>query len=548
VRVSALSGDEGGAGVRPSARVLQTLRAGALGGSLLVLAVALVVVVGWAFDVDALKRIAAGFAPMKLNAALCYALVAAVVLLEVRPPARVPSAASEVLLGLVLVIAGLTAVEHLLDVDLGIDELLVHDDVTTGPTPHGQMSLMGATCLLLLSVALLALRRRAHRTAQSLAIAVAVLSTVGLLGYVYDVGDLYEEAFFRSLALLSAVCLLVLALAVLCLDGESWLMSWVTRDSPEGWAIRVLVPAAYLAPTTLGYFVVTGVREDWYSLPIGAAVAVPVMTIVCVVFIGLIARRLHDSEIERRRVVASLALAHDELGRRVEYAGIVAHDLRNPLAAILVYARLLEEQRTLTDPERAKRHAAQIVHVAETMGIILEDILSVAKLEAGTMEVERGRLELVDFLDTLQLQAEVAYPDARLRADVRVGELWVEGDAVQLSRVLLNLLSNAVKYGAPGSQVDLVLLRQQNSAVLKVVDHGAGIPPEDVPVLFEKFSRLPSGAKLEGSGLGLYICKSIVEAHGGEIWVEETPGGGATFCVSLTAVARQRSPDLTRSR
>jgi two-component system sensor histidine kinase KdpD len=302
-----------------------------------------------------------------------------------------------------------------------------------------------------------------------------------------------------------------------------------------------------VAPVTLGYLVVTGVRHGWFTLPIGAALAVPVMTVLCVAFIGLIARRLHDTELERRRVVESLAQAHDELGRRVEYAGIVAHDLRNPLSAILVYARMLEQQRTVTDPERAQRHAAQIVHVAETMGIILEDILSVAKLEAGTLEVARGRLELVDLLDTLQLQAEVAYPDARIRTDVRVGEVWVEGDAVQLSRVLLNLISNAVKYGAEDSVVDLVLHRQQETALLKVVDHGDGIPPEDVPVLFEKFSRLPSGTKVEGSGLGLYICKSIVEAHDGEIWVEETPGGGATFCISLTAVARQRNLDLTRS-
>jgi signal transduction histidine kinase len=543
-----MSGGEAAADVRLNRRVLETLRSAAVAGALLVLAVALVVMVGWAFDFDALKRVAAGFAPMKLNAAICYACLAVVVLLEVHPLRRLPQVASEVLLGLVVVVAGLTAVEHLLDVDLSIDQLLVNDGETTGTTPLGRMSLMGATGLVLLSFALLSLRRGAHRAAQSFAILVVVLSSIGLLGYLYDVDDLYDQSFFKGLAVLSAVCLLLLSLAVLCLDGESWLMSWVTRDSPEGWAIRVLLPASYLAPVTLAYFVVAGVRNDWYSLPMGAAVAVPVMTIACVLFIGLIARRLHDSEQERRRVAESLALAHDELGRRVEYAGIVAHDLRNPLAAILVYARLLEDQRTVADPDRAKRHAAQIVHVAETMGIILEDILSVAKLEAGTLEVERGRLELVDFIDTLQLQAEVAYPDARIRADVRVGELWVEGDAVQLSRVLLNLISNAVKYGSTGSQVDLVLLRQQETAVLKVIDHGDGIPPEDVPVLFEKFSRLPSGTKLEGSGLGLFICKSIVEAHDGQIWVEETDGGGATFCVSLAAVARQRSPDLTRSR
>jgi signal transduction histidine kinase len=538
---------EAGSSTPSNRRALDTLKTGAIAGSLLVLVVAVLVMVGWALDIDALKRVAAGFAPMKLNAAICYACVAACVLLEIHPLPRLPRRTTEVLIGVVALVAGLTAIEGVLGVDLRIDELLVQDGETSGATPHGRMSLMGAICLVLLSVALLCLERGAHRAGQGLAILVVVLSSVGLLGYLYGVDDLYHVTFFQGLAILSGACLLLLSLAVLCLDGESWLMSWVTRDSPEGWAVRVLLPGAYLAPVTLAYLVVTGTRHHWFTLPMGAAVAVPVMTFLCVLFIGLVARRLHDSEQERRRVLESLALAHDELGRRVEYAGIVAHDLRNPLAAILVYARLLEDQRTVADPDRAKRHAAQIVHVAETMGIILEDILSVAKLEAGTLEVARGRLELVDLLDTLQLQAEVAYPEARIRADVRVGELWVEGDAVQLSRVLLNLISNAVKYGAQDSVVELVLQRQQDKALLKVVDHGDGIPPEDVPVLFEKFSRLPSGTKLEGSGLGLYICKSIVEAHDGQIWVEETSGGGATFCVSLTAVARQRNLDLTRT-
>ena len=542
--MSRLSGDEGGAGSRslPSARVLDVLRAGALIGALLVVGVALVVVLGWAVDVDALKRVAAGFAPMKLNSAICCALLATVVLLQLRP--LLPPVVQDALLGVVGVVAALTALEVLLHVDLHLDQLLVHDGERGDSSAPGRMSLLGAVCLVLLCVSLHAARRKRHEVAQAGGILVLVLASIGLLGYLYGVDDLYDLQLFRGLAVLSAGCLLVLALCVLCLEREHWLMAWVSRESPEGWALRVLLPAAYFTPVTLAYVVVIGVRKQWFTLPVGVSFAVPVMTVLCVVFIGLIAHRLHTTELERRRVVDSLATAHDELGRRVEYAGIVAHDLRNPLAAILVYGRMLEEQRVLADSERAQRHAAQIVQVAETMGIILEDILSVAKLEAGTLELELGRLELVDFLDTLQLQAELAYPDARLRSDVRVGELWVEADSVQLSRVLLNLVSNAVKYGAPGSTVELVLQRRQDTALIQVVDHGDGIPSEDVPVLFEKFSRLPSGAKLEGSGLGLFICKSIVESHGGDIWVEETSGGGATFCVTLAAVARQRLPDL----
>jgi signal transduction histidine kinase len=134
---------------------------------------------------------------------------------------------------------------------------------------------------------------------------------------------------------------------------------------------------------------------------------------------------------------------------------------------------------------------------------------------------------------------------------VNVGEVYVDADAVQLSRVLFNLISNAVKFSPPEGTITLSLTRDGESAVIRVQDHGPGVPPDDVAVLFEKFSRLPSGSKVEGSGLGLFICRSIIEAHGGRLWVEPTPGGGATFGLSLAAgtreVPRTRPTSLSRA-
>jgi signal transduction histidine kinase len=539
--VSVTSGDEAHLpGASPL--VVARLRGAATAGVCLVAVVAVSVLAGWALDVGGLKRVASGFAPMKVNAALCYLLLALVLLGQLHPQPRAPRRAPDLLLAVVGLISGLTLIEHLLGVDLRIDQLLVHDGELGDAAHPGLMSYMGATVLVLLCMALLALRRGAHLLAQWLAVGVVIASAIGLLGYLYGVDQLYELDFFRGLAVHSAVCLLVLALCLLFADADTGLMVWVARDSPDGSALRVVLPTVFLAPVTQAYLVVKGESHHWVALPVGAAISVPVTTVVSVLFLGLIARRLLTAEAERRAVTAALTAAHEELARRVEYAGIVAHDLRNPLSAILVYGRLLQRESTQTEPGRVERHAATIVKVAESMGVILDDILSVASLEAGTLALEHARLELVDFLDAVQQQAEAAYPHKRIKADVSVGELWVEADAVQLARVLLKLLSNAVKFSPPECLVSVELLRDQGTAVLRVVDHGPGVSADDLPKLFEKFSRLPSGAKVEGSGLGLYICRSIVEAHGGRLWAEATPGGGATFCMSLPAVTRRHGP------
>ena len=113
--------------------------------------------------------------------------------------------------------------------------------------------------------------------------------------------------------------------------------------------------------------------------------------------------------------------------------------------------------------------------------------------------------------------------------------LVIEGDEGRLDQVVTNLLSNAVKYSPAGARIDVHLARQDGHATLSVVDHGIGIPEPERKDLFAPFSRTTAARQMgvEGTGLGLYISRQIVEAHGGTIHFEETPGGGATFLVCL---------------
>ena len=111
----------------------------------------------------------------------------------------------------------------------------------------------------------------------------------------------------------------------------------------------------------------------------------------------------------------------------------------------------------------------------------------------------------------------------------------VEGDRVQIELVMDNLVQNAIKYSPMGTPVKIELRKRETEVEVKVIDEGIGIPPQHLPKVFDKFYRVEGGysRRTPGSGLGLYICQSIVRAHGGRIWAESVPGRGSTFTFSL---------------
>jgi len=108
----------------------------------------------------------------------------------------------------------------------------------------------------------------------------------------------------------------------------------------------------------------------------------------------------------------------------------------------------------------------------------------------------------------------------------------IQGDGVRLSQVFENLFTNALKY-APGAPIDVLLIQVGGNIIISFKDHGPGIPAESLPLIFERFYRVRSERTITGTGLGLYICKQIINAHRGKIWAESTPGQGTTFFIEL---------------
>jgi signal transduction histidine kinase len=162
--------------------------------------------------------------------------------------------------------------------------------------------------------------------------------------------------------------------------------------------------------------------------------------------------------------------------------------------------------------------------------------MQVSRIDAGRVSIEPQALQLEDTLSGLLEQFRSKWVGREIVVTHgRDGIPAVFADPHKLEEILINLIDNAVKYSANGSPVEVLIGTDPGEVKVSVRDHGDGIPPEEIPNLFQKFARIssPSTAEIPGTGLGLYIVKGFVEAHGGRVWVDSVIGEGSTFSFTL---------------
>jgi PAS domain S-box-containing protein len=223
---------------------------------------------------------------------------------------------------------------------------------------------------------------------------------------------------------------------------------------------------------------------------------------------------------------------------RDEFLTVASHELRGPLSALEL--RLTTLQRA-SEPGAHDTSSAEQMHSricaassqADRLAVLVGELLDVSRITAGKLELSRRTIDLAalarDVAGRFGDEAQKVGSPIEVHADGRVQGQW---DPLRLEQVLTNLVSNALKFGG-GSPVDVTVGRAGANARLAVRDRGIGIAPEDMERVFQRFGRTAAAATYAGLGMGLYIARQIVEAHGGTIRVESAPGKGSTFVAEL---------------
>ena len=214
-----------------------------------------------------------------------------------------------------------------------------------------------------------------------------------------------------------------------------------------------------------------------------------------------------------------------------DFVSTISHELRTPLGFIKGYSTSLLRQDTSWDEETQKEFLTIIDEETDRLSLLIENVLESARLQSKTLQLRFQPLRLDGVLRDVILRIRARHRDLDVNANLDSVPPIV-GDSVRLAQVFENLFTNAIKY-APGSPIDILLNQMGNRIVVSFIDHGPGIPKDSLPLIFERFYRVRGEKTVTGTGLGLYICKQIIQAHRGKIWAESTPGHGTTFLIEL---------------
>ena len=235
--------------------------------------------------------------------------------------------------------------------------------------------------------------------------------------------------------------------------------------------------------------------------------------------------------------ITALEQAQEELERALEqmkmFVHMVSHDLRAPLTIMLGHVGLLQELLAGGHDEQAKRSIEAIGRGVKRMDVMINDLVEASRLGGGQLQMKLQPLALSDYLPAFLTRNAAVLALDRIALDVPTALPPVLADDARLERILTNLLTNAQKYSAADLPIRVEVRRRDGEVTTSVIDQGRGIHPDDIPYLFDRFYRAKGERRAEGIGLGLYITKLLVEAHGGRIWVESEVGKGSTFSFTL---------------
>jgi signal transduction histidine kinase len=248
--------------------------------------------------------------------------------------------------------------------------------------------------------------------------------------------------------------------------------------------------------------------------------------------IGALAADVNRMSDELRRVYGELEAASRH---KSDFLATMSHELRTPLNSIIGFSEVLHEQMSgeLNDEQLAE--VEDVLAASEHLLSLINEVLDLAKIEAGRMELELSKVAIPELLrNAISMHSERASRGrVELSLTTEPEEITISADERRVRQVVFNLLSNAIKFTPPEGRVDVSARLDDGQVEIAVADTGPGIAPEDFEAIFEEFEQTSDGRKAEGTGLGLPVSRKLVELHGGGLSVESEPGRGSTFRIVL---------------
>ncbi|HVP20445.1 MAG TPA: ATP-binding protein [Anaerolineaceae bacterium] len=239
--------------------------------------------------------------------------------------------------------------------------------------------------------------------------------------------------------------------------------------------------------------------------------------------------------IERQRIQEEYQILEDQHKQsrlQQDFVSTISHELRNPLGFIKGYTTTLLRSDTQWDQVTQVEFLKIIDQETDHMQELIENLLDSARLQAGQLRFQFQLVRLESLMNDVITRANLHHPDLVFNLEIPQALNPIVADPVRLAQVIENLISNAIKY-APGSDISITINQEDKKSIITFSDHGPGISEHDLPFIFDRFYRSSGSPTIHGSGLGLYICKHIIQAHHGELSARSKVNEGTSFTIIL---------------
>lgn len=482
---------------------------------------------GWLFHVQVLKSFAPDSNAMEpVTAVLLVLCGVAVIRAATR---KFPDAIALVCAAVVTVGGGMKVLECLFGFDFPFDGQLLRGEAMNTAISF----IFCGAALLLLDVE----TRSGYRPAQSFVLIVGLIALLALIGYGFRVLPLSSIGSKIPMALNSGIAFAIFSLGALAARPDRGFMMVISSDTTGGAMARRLLPAAVLIPLILGALRFSSEREGYFGIEAGISLFAFANIVLFTAVIWWNAKLLFLAEAERQQAMEKLKQTTRDLERSntelQQFAYVASHDLTEPLRMITSYLELLSDRARRKLGHEEEEFIGYAVDGARRMQQLIQDLLAYARVDTRGRPLEPADCERV--LESVLANLKVAIDESH--AVIEHEPLpKVKGDSVQLTQVFQNLIGNAIKFhGKNPPKIHIGAHRNNGDWVFQIKDNGIGIDPKNIDRIFVLFQRLHTRQEYPGTGMGLAICKKIIERHGGRIWAESKPNEGTTFFFTIPA-------------
>jgi len=507
-------------------RLFYAFKLGAIVISLFVILVGLLGTIGWYSKISFLFEIKKEWPELKINAAI--SLILSGLSLNLIIYNKLSFARICTLLSLLIALS--TTLEYLLNIDFGIDQLLVHDWTEDNThLPPGRMGLASSSSFLFLDLALFvfSLRKKAEFIIILLTFPILMISSISFVTLLGG-GELYL-LFSHPMAMPTAICLFSIVVAIYFSGPLTGQFFVITNKHSSGFVARLLLPSSFIVPPVIVFISAWGKNKTFYDLQFQQAVIMMLSMGVCFLFSWVIIHILHQMDAREEKINDLLRASNKELEA---FSYSISHDLQAPLRSISSFSDFLYQESHDKLDEKSKDYLNRIINASKRMGVLIEGILLLSRISRKQMTKES--VNLSDIATTITDELKQAQPDRHIQLNIEPS-VFANGDKSLLMVALQNLLNNAWKFtrNTEKPRIDFGVVQKNNQDTYFVSDNGVGFDPKYSDRLFTPFFRLHSAQEFEGTGIGLATVQRIIIRHGGKIWAQSEINKGCTFYFSL---------------